>query len=63
MELSPLTALVNAAGTRPTGVGVLKSAMEMQQQAAMQLLASVPPPAPPPADPTGTVGRNLDVTA
>lgn len=67
MDLSN-TALVNNAGSSPAGsvqasaqLYVLRKAMDLQSQGAMELLNSVPPP--PALATSGSLGTKLNVYA
>ena len=52
--------VANATADNPIGVVMLKKAMQVDQQTAMALIDSLPPPATA-TDPNATLGRNIDV--
>ncbi|MGD9786799.1 MAG: YjfB family protein [Sulfuricellaceae bacterium] len=66
MDVSQVSSAVSALQNQKTGdavgVSVLKKALESQSQGAQQLINSLPQPQKP-ADPTATLGRNIDVKA
>jgi len=51
-----LTSSVNTTTSTDTSVAVLKKAMDIQKQTAMQLIEAIP--TPPPSD---TVGQNINI--
>lgn len=42
-------------------VAVFKKSIQAEQQTAAQLLAAIPQPPAPKADPTATLGRQIDI--
>lgn len=64
MEVSAIAAAVSSAALsevqQQVSVSVLKKAMDIQEQSALQLLEALPPP---PAAPVGTAGGVIDTWA
>ncbi len=66
MDVSQISSAASMLQSQKTGdavgLSVLKKALEVQSQGAMQLINSVPQPQKT-ADPTATLGRNIDIKA
>ena len=62
-DIGANSALTNNVMTdRPIAIAVLKKSLDIEQQAAVQLINAIPQTGPS-VDPTARLGQNIDVTA